>query len=304
MNRLVLISLLIIAFLPGYPQYFGGDDDGFSIVTSGQWPLNDQDFYCNGGNEDGFSMLNMENLTLNNQVFYLSGGFNDGFSFLNTGPTYICDPTIYASGGISDGFAAITPGYTYICDPSIFASGGNGDGFHKINFSGPIYFSTAWLGGISDGFSALYSPVMTLAPTFFCLGGENDGAFSLHMPASYFGRGIWLGAASSSWNNPANWSINYVPDLTVNVLIGAGRSHYPLIPSGNLTINNPAGTCKCNSLTINEGGSLFNQSNLYIYGDVTISGLYQADNPVNKEVVINPGGHLKLISPGVMKIAD
>jgi hypothetical protein len=353
MNRFVLISLLIFVLLPGYAQYLGGNDDGFYLISSGQQPLNDQEFYCSGGNDDGFSLVQSGNLTMNsqvfycsggngdgfdrngmsgylfnpalcysggvndgfyplstgnthffNQVFYLSGGINDGFSIQNTGPTYICDPLIYVSGGISDGFAAITPGYTYICEPSIYASGGSGDGFHKLSFSGPIFYSPAWLGGIADGFSALHSPVMTLAPTFFCLGGDNDGASSLHMPLTYFGRGIWLGVASTSWNNPANWSMNYVPDLSVSVLIAAGRSHYPLIPSGNLTINSPEGGYRCNSLTIREGGSLFNHSNLYIYGNVTISGLYQGNDVVNNDVVIYPGGNLKLVAPGLMKIGD
>jgi hypothetical protein len=303
MNRFVLISLLIMAFLPGYPQYLGGDDDGFSILALLQQPLNGQEFYCSGGSNDGFSLVKLENHTLNDQVFYCSGGNSDGSDIIDVS-SYLYNPALCFAGGVNDGFAVLSPGLTYICDPSIYASGGNGDGFHNLTFSGPIYHSPAWIGGISDGFSALHSLVMALAPTFFCLGGDNDGAFSLQMPASYFGKGIWLGTANTSWNNPANWSINYVPDLSVNVLISAGRSHYPLILSGNLTINNPAGSYKCNSLTIREGGSLFNKSNLYIFGDVTISGLYQADDPSDQDVVINPGGNLKLISPGVLKIGE
>jgi hypothetical protein len=306
----------------------GGNDDGFSLLKLENLTLNNQVFYCNGGNgdgsertgilsyffypalcysggvNDGIYSLTTGNTHFFNQVFYLSGGINDGFSILNAGPAYICDPSIYVSGGINDGFAALSPGFSFICNPSVYASGGSGDGFHNLIFSGLIHYSPAWLGGIADGFSTLYSPVMALAPTFFCLGGENDGAFCLHMPASYFGKGVWLGTMNSSWNNPANWSINYVPDLTVNVLIGAGRSYYPLIPSGNLTINNAAGSYKCNSLTIQEGGTLFNLSNLYIYGEMTVSGLYQADDAVNKDVVVNPGGNLKLVAPGQMKIGN
>jgi hypothetical protein len=352
MNRLVLIFWLIIAFLPGYAQYLGGNDDGFSILASLQLPLNDQEFYCSGGSDDGFGLAQSGNFTLNDQVFYcsggigdgfdrmsmsgylfnpavcyggvndgfspistgnahffdqsfyLSGGINDGFSILNTGSTYICNPSIYVSGGINDGFAAITPGYTYICEPSIYASGGSGDGFHKLSFSGPIFYSPAWLGGIADGFSALHSPVMALAPTFFCLGGDNDGAHCLQMPVSYFGRGIWLGLVSSSWDEPSNWSMYYIPDLTVNVLIAGGRSFYPLITTGNLTVNNATGGHNCLSLSIQEGGSLINRSNLYIEGDVTISGLYHANGTVNHDVVINPGGNLKLIAPGEMKIGN
>ena len=281
----------------------GGNEDGFSLVKSGNLTLNLQDFYCSGGSSDGFDIIDVSSYFYNPALCY-NGGINDGFSILNTGSTYICDPSIYASGGINDGFAVLSPGLTYICDPSIYASGGIGDGFHDLAFSGPIFYSPAWLGGIADGFSALHSPVMALAPTFFCLGGENDGAFSLHMPVSYFGKGIWLGTMSSSWNDPSNWSINYIPDLTVNVLITGGRSYYPLLVSGNLTVNNPAGGHNCLSLTIQEGGSLINRSNLYIDGNVTISGLYHANGTVNHDVVINPGGNLKLVAPGQMKIGN
>jgi hypothetical protein len=353
MNRLVLISLLIIAFLPGYPQYLGGNDDGYSLLASGNVTMNNQEFYCSGGIDDGFSQLATGNFTMNyqvfycdggygdgsdrtgisgyffipalcysgglndgiyslttgnthffNQVFYLSGGINDGFSILNTGPAYICDPSIYVSGGINDGFAALSPGFSFICNPSIYTSGGSGDGFHNLVFSGPVFYSPAWLGGIADGFSILPSPVIALAPAFFCLGGENDGAFCLQMPTSYFGRGIWLGALSSSWDEPSNWSMYYVPDLTVNVLIAAGRSYYPLITSGNLSVNISSGSHNCLSLTIRDGGSLINRSNLYINGDVTISGLYLANDPVNKKVVVNPEGNLKLVAPGQMKIGN
>jgi hypothetical protein len=306
----------------------GGSEDGFCMLNTENQTLNDQVFYCSGGNSDGsdrigvsgyfynpaycfgggindgFSPISTGNTHFFNQVFYLSGGINDGFSILNTGPTYICDPSIYVSGGINDGFAVLSPGLTYICDPSIYASGGSGDGFHKLAFSGSIYLSPAWLGGIADGFSILQSPVIAFTPTFFCLGGDNDGAFSLHMPVSYFGKGIWLGTMSSSWDEPSNWSLNYIPDLTVNVLIPAGRAFYPLITTGNLSVNFSSGSQNCLSLTIREGGSLFNKTNLDIDGTVTISGLYQADGNANSQVFVNSGGNLILVAPGQMIIGN
>jgi hypothetical protein len=378
MKWLISFILIIVIISPAYSQYLGGNDDGFSLAVSGQWPLNeqeiycggggsdgfsfkssakaplnDQQFYCSGGSDDGFSLLKLENHTLNNQVFYcaggngdgserigipgyffdpalcfsggandgfsplttgnthffnqafyLSGGINDGFTILNTGPAYICNPSIYLSGGVNDGFAASSQGFSYICDPSVYVSGGMGDGFNNISFAGPIYLSNAWLGGISDGFATLHSPVLGLAPTFFCLGGDNDGTFSLYMPLSYFGPGIWTGTVSSSWNNPANWSLDYVPDLSVNVLIPAGRTYYPLIQSGNLSVNNISGGYFCKSLTISEGGSLINKSNLYLYGDMTVSGIYQGDGNNWNDVFINPGGNLKILAPGIMQVGN
>jgi hypothetical protein len=277
--------------------------DGFAFVVSGNVMLNNQVFYCTGGDEDGFARMTVSGHLFNSTLCY-QGGDDDGSSILSTGFATFYDQAFYQTGGANDGYSSVYSGHTNICFTELYASGGSGDGFNDLNYYGPMLFSPAWSGGIADGFAITHSTILGISPAFFCLGGENDGAFSLTLPVTYFGNGIWLGASNTSWNNPANWSFSYLPDLSVNVLIPSGRSYYPLITSGNLAINNPQGNYKCKSLTILQGGSLVNHSNLYILGDVTVSGLYRADDQVNNEIVINPGGNLKLVAPGEMKVGD
>lgn len=328
MNRLVSISLPLIVFLSGYGQYYGGNDDGFDALKTASSSLNNQIGYCNGGTGDGyrgfsvsgyffdpaltfsggigdgFSPVSTGSTHFVNQEFYLSGGANDGFSALTTGPAQICDQSIYVSGGVSDGFNALSIGTANICDPSLYATGGAGDGFNDLSFSGMIHYPASLLGGSSDGFASFQSSAMPISPNFYCYGGANDGAISLGIPATYIGNGIWLGTAGTAWENPANWSGNAVPDLQVHVLIPEDKTNYPLLLTGNLAVDTLSGSYFCKSLTIKEGGMLLNKSNLLINGVMTISGLYQADDAVNHQVIINPGGSLKVASPGQMTIGS
>jgi hypothetical protein len=243
------------------------------MLSNGFATFFDQSFYMAGGNNDGYSSLLNELITFNNQQIYTAGGANDGYSSVYSGNMNICFTELYASGG-------------------------SGDGFNGLTYYGPMLFSPAWSGGNADGFSLIHSTELGISPAFFCIGGENDGSNSLHMPATYFGRGIWLGRISTNWNESLNWSMDYKPDLSVNVLIPAGRYHYPLIQSGNLAINNASGGYFCKSLTISQGGTLINKSNLYLYGDMTVSGIYQGDDNNRNDVIIYPGGNLKILAPG------
>jgi hypothetical protein len=118
----------------------------------------------------------------------------------------------------------------------------------------------------------------------------------------YFGPGIWLGSESQSWENPANWSGNAAPDVSIDVLIPGGKLYYPLVPSGGLSVNSTAAWFKCKSLTINEGASFYNKTDLYLFGEMTVSGLYQADDAFNNHVFIYPGGNLTLHPTGIMNV--
>lgn len=279
----------------------GGNDDGFALAGSGTVTLNDQELYCSGGTDDGFSLLGSGMVTLNDQTLYCNGGTNDGTGFGNIAG-YFFSPVYYFSGGISDGFSSLFSGQAQIGDHSVYSSGGGGDGFNELAYAGAIYYPVSCRGGSADGFSFLASAFTYIGPAFHCYGGEDDGGSGLALPATYFGRGIWLGAASSAWTVPANWSFGYVPDLSVNVLIPPGKPHYPLILQGNLSVNSTSGDSFCKSLMLQQGATLTNSSGLFIDGEVSIYGHYQADDPNNRLVVINPGGNLHLFSPGVMNI--
>jgi hypothetical protein len=372
MNRFIYIILLLFLISPAYPQYLGGNEDGMSAISTGQIPINEQDFYCTAGNGDGFSFIHASSVQVNVQDLYCSGGAGDGHSqigrtlqplspqavycsggqedgfgkighfglmynpsqcygggpqdgtsILTTGYTTIFAQDFYlsggssdgfaglvndivtlniqfyyASGGSSDGFSGIYSDVTYVGNTAIYATGGSGDGFHGIACSGPIIYSLAWLGGNEDGSNSLHLEPYSFSPAFYCLGGPNDGAFSLHQPATYFAPGVWLGVISTAWEDPGNWSGNAVPDVSTNVLILSGKPCYPLITSENLTVNHVPGVHICKSLTIREGGSIINKSTLNIYGDMTVSGVYQGDDISSNQVFVYPGGSLTIQAPG------
>jgi hypothetical protein len=39
----------------------------------------------------------------------------------------------------------------------------------------------------------------------------------------------WNGNVSDTWENPANWNCNQLPDITSNVVISSGLPHYPIV---------------------------------------------------------------------------
>jgi hypothetical protein len=328
MKRIILFIWIICHGMHAFPQYYSGNDDGYSscfFLTS----VNNPDLFCNGGNGDGFSSISTSIRPISSQILYCSGGpgdgydrksvishlfvqssycygggFDDGTFDLFYGPATLNPQVFYVTGGNDDGSDDLCTGIITICDAAIYASGGLGDGFHRLTYIGPIYYSTAWKGGNDDGFGRSHLPLFSFSPTFYCLGGPDDGSHRLHLAPTYFGPGIWLGAVSTSWENPANWSADIVPGENINVLIPSGRSNYPFIWSGGLSVNGIGGYFQCKSLTIREGGSLINRSDLFIYGDMTVEGLYQGDDQFHNHVIVYPGGNLKIVPPGQMIVGE
>ena len=278
MNRLFFIIFLVMLLKPAFPQYEGGNGDGFDRETGLEY--------------------------LFNPVICFGGGPNDGSDHATTGYHTMFDQSFYMAGGINDGFSLIHSSVESICDPVIFASGGIGDGFRAGYYYGPIVFSPAWQGGNDDGNALSYMQPSTLSPLIYCFGGTNDGAFSLVMAPTYFGPGVWLGIQSTSWENPANWSGNLAPDVSVDVIVPAEKPFYPVIYSGGLSVNSEAAWFKCKSLTIQEGGSVNNKSDLYLFGEMTVSGLYLADNPPSNHIYIFQGGNLLIKQPGQVTIGQ
>lgn len=303
MKRTINLICLVCLLTAVNAQYYGGSDDGSVIIACARTPLNDQEFYCTGGMDDGFALAASGTVTLNDQTLYCYGGSGDGTESGSIAGFFF-NPVLYFAGGIDDGAGSLYSGNAQIGDLFVYSSGGEGDGSHELGYYGAICYPVSWLGGIADGFSVLGSGATGIGPSLHCNGGCDDGASGLLMPASFFGRGIWLGAVSSAWAIPANWSFDYVPDLSVNVLIPAGKPHYPLILQGNLSVNSSAAGNYCKSLVIQQGGTLTNKSWLYVDGEVSIYGLYMADDPNNRMVVVNPGGNLHLFDPGIMRIGN
>ncbi len=71
---------------------------------------------------------------------------------------------------------------------------------------------------------------------------------------------------STNWHNPANWSLNHVPNSAEDATIPAvGVTYFPNVYSGN---------AECKNLTIVGGANveLFNGISFHVYGDANISG--------------------------------
>jgi RHS repeat-associated protein len=111
----------------------------------------------------------------------------------------------------------------------------NGTGWTNIN-EGGMY---------SGSSTAILS--LTSAPTnmygfqYRCL---VDGNATNELFLLKFGM-TWEGTEDSQWENPVNWSCNKLPDSNTDVIISAGKAHYPQV-SSNVTIR---------SLIMNPGAS-------------------------------------------------
>lgn len=79
---------------------------------------------------------------------------------------------------------------------------------------------------------------------------------------------LWTGTLSTDWNVAGNWSCDYIPDLTNNVLI-------PNVP--NKPVLNAGLTGSVNNLTIDPGASLTISGNtLIVAGAITNNGTFTA----------------------------
>ncbi len=79
----------------------------------------------------------------------------------------------------------------------------------------------------------------------------------------------WMGAASTDWNNSANWSAG-VPTSETDALIGAGRATYPVIAGGTASA---FGLTIASGATLNQsGGTLSLAGNLLANGSFAPTG--------------------------------
>ena len=64
------------------------------------------------------------------------------------------------------------------------------------------------------------------------LGGNGRGDILLEITSGFADCDVsfyWNGIVSNTWENPANWNCNQLPDITSNVVISSGLLHYPII---------------------------------------------------------------------------
>lgn len=324
--RKIIFSVFSILFsFPGFSQYLGGDGEGFSLAGMGEDDINNQvlychggtgegfhqsgsgyyspaELYCTGGDNDGSAHISTVSLQIAEPVYCL-GGENDGFKYLPV-ESYLFNVLPVFSGGIEDGHTTIGTETGYFSPPSVFLTGGDGQGFDLNSVQGSFYDQIIFRGGDNEGFTLNDFSGGLSGLYFYCLGGSEEGFAGLGVTPSLLGRGIWLGTTSNSWNEVTNWNGNAVPDITTDVYIPSGCLFYPLITTGRLAVGATNGAYFCNSLYVGQGGSLNNNRYLYAYGEVKISGLYEADNNLNNTIVLFAGGKLTVKETGLVKIGN
>ena len=148
------------------------------------------------------------------------------------------------------------------------------------------------------GLQSSLTVTVTSGTTYYIqVGGYNgatgSGDLSIHFEDT------WTGATSSDWNDGTNWNSGYVPSEIVDVTIPGGVTNYPVLNSGNFTVNNASGTYKCKSLTIENGGQLevYHSNDMLVYGDVTIAS--GATLLLGDDLDVKSGGNL-VISGGTV----
>jgi len=94
--------------------------------------------------------------------------------------------------------------------------------------------------------------------------------------------GQWTGAKSSQWTDKANWHDHKIPDITIDVIIPAECSHYPIL-SESLSINGPQGSNQCKSLIMEPGTTITTQNNVYCFNTIEMNGAswYHTANQMN-----------------------
>ncbi|MFC1733881.1 S8 family serine peptidase, partial [candidate division KSB1 bacterium] len=115
--------------------------------------------------------------------------------------------------------------------------------------------------------------------------------------------GLWTGGTSTDWNTASNWDDNSVPTSSTDVTIPGGCTYYPDL-SGDLTVGTSAGTYDCQSLTIQNGGSLEINDALTVTNSMTVDGEYTCTNSGSNSQQIGSGGSLTVSSNGVMKLGN
>ncbi len=78
----------------------------------------------------------------------------------------------------------------------------------------------------------------------------------------------WTGATGTDWNVVSNWSCNFLPKSTSNVIIPSGLSNYPILNTGSIGF--------CNNITVQPNASLTILNNT-----LQINGLITSTNGID-----------------------
>ena len=159
-------------------------------------------------------------------------------------------------------------------------------------------------GGNSDGYDVSSGSSLFGGQGIYCNGGAGDGYSRQVSPSISTGTGIWCGITSNNWNTTSNWANNVVPDETIDVMIPEGCSYYPVLSTGDLTVNNASGAFRCKGILIGEGASLTNFGYLSVFGSFNVFGQYTAINNYDTSQSIRNGGIMILNTGGLISIGD
>jgi len=143
--------------------------------------------------------------------------------------------------------ATNTTGITYTLDAASALAG------NTINASsGQVTFTASWKG----------TSIITANAA-----GCNGPAVATHT-VTIIGDLTWTGAVNSNWNETGNWSCNFLPDLTTNVLI-PNVANKPVLSSGLIGM--------AQNIIVNSSSSITVTGNiLQISGTITNSGSFIA----------------------------
>ena len=105
-----------------------------------------------------------------------------------------------------------------------------------------------------------YTVTYTINAASGCGQSQGTTAISIVTP------GRWTGAVNTDWNTGGNWLCGSVPGTTINAVIPAGLSNYPVI----------TGTMAVNNITVETGASLTVTGTLQVAGAITNTGNFDA----------------------------
>ena len=177
---------------------------------------------------------------------------------------------------IPDYNSATNKNFSFSIDPSIFNSTPDTT-FALTTDSLPL---PSWLvyNYKSMTFSGTTPPISkSTGIVFYATNACSEGIYQTDTFYISCTANTWTGATSADWNDATNWSNGYLPDSTQSVLI-------PLV--ANEPIISLSDTA--NSITIESGATLTNNSTLTVYGNLSDSGRFI--NGIGSNVVLSGTG--------------
>jgi hypothetical protein len=195
----------------------------------------------------------------------------------------------------------LTPGkYGFILD---ITSGTANLDFALYGSSGSAYYEgknayLAMSGTGGAGADEYFTYTVTTADRYgLCLWANDANSANYTIKAEP--AGTWTGLVSTNWNNANNWSINTIPDATINVTIPSGTLYQPYIYTA---------IANCNSITINTGATLtVGGYALNAAGNLTVNGTLASNNTsgeinVQGNVVWNSGSTANFTTAAPFKV--